>query len=131
NHEAPMLAASKNDFVNDARLYAQQHLAEIEAAAHDAGVRCDTLAVNGERPHEVIIKTAHEQDCDLIAMASHGRRGAKAAMLGSETQKALVYSHLPVLVYRYFQTAPALYPGMQGMLQPNTTCSAACASRRA
>lgn len=100
NHETPMLAASKDDFVKDARLHAQQYLAEIEAAARDAGVRCDTLAVDGERPHEVIIKTAREQDCDLIAMASHGRRGAKAAMLGSETQKVLVYSHLPVLVYR-------------------------------
>ena len=53
-----------------------------------------------EHPYEVIIATARDQGCDLIAMASHGRRGVKGLLLGSETQKVLTHSAIPVLVYR-------------------------------
>jgi len=51
-------------------------------------------------PYEVIIDEANTRGCDLILMASHGRTGVKALVLGSETQKVLTYSKIPVLVYR-------------------------------
>jgi nucleotide-binding universal stress UspA family protein len=51
-------------------------------------------------PYESILQTAKERKCDLIVMASHGRHGVKGLLLGSETQKVLVHSDIPVLVYR-------------------------------
>ena len=68
--------------------------------AKAAGVVCDTLHVEHEHPYEAIIDTAAAKGCDLIAMASHGRRGVAAIVLGSETAKVLTHSSLPVLVYR-------------------------------
>jgi nucleotide-binding universal stress UspA family protein len=61
---------------------------------------CDTVAVEHDYPYEAILNTARKQKCDLIAMASHGRRGLSAVVLGSETQKVLTHSTIPVLVYR-------------------------------
>lgn len=60
---------------------------------------CVTLMLRSGQPYEAIIRTARERQCDLIVMASHGRHGL-AGMLGSETQKVLVHSSIPVLVYR-------------------------------
>ncbi len=70
------------------------------AVVHGAGVTCDTLAVEHDHPWEAIIRTARERGCDLIVMASHGRRGLEALLVGSETQKVLTHSGIPVLVYR-------------------------------
>ena len=69
-------------------------------AAEAAGVRCDGLHVFATQPYLSIINTAVAQDCDLICMASHGRRGVSALVLGSETVKVLTHSNIPVLVYR-------------------------------
>jgi len=79
---------------------AEEFLAEISAAAKAAGVSCETLFKMGDYPYEVIIKAAQEKNCDLIAMASHGRKGIRGMLLGSETQKVLTHSQIPVLVYR-------------------------------
>jgi nucleotide-binding universal stress UspA family protein len=51
-------------------------------------------------PYEIIVETAEQKQCDLIFMASHGRRGITSLLLGSETQKVLTHSKIPVLVYR-------------------------------
>ena len=74
------------------------HLAKIRAAA--CGVECDVVQVEHEHPYRAIIDTAHSRGCDLIVMASHGRRGLSALVLGSETVKVLTHSTIPVLVYR-------------------------------
>jgi nucleotide-binding universal stress UspA family protein len=58
------------------------------------------MQVEHAQPHEAIIEAAVTRGCDLIAMASHGRRGISALVLGSETMKVLTHSKLPVLVYR-------------------------------
>jgi nucleotide-binding universal stress UspA family protein len=63
-------------------------------------VRCDTIHVEHEHPFEAIIETAKTKGCDLIVMASHGRHGIAAIVLGSETLKVLTHSTIPVLVYR-------------------------------
>ena len=69
-------------------------------AAKAAGVACDTLQVEDDRPYKAIIDTAGSKGCDLIVMASHGRHGISALLLGSETTKVLTHCKIPVLVHR-------------------------------
>jgi len=75
-------------------------LAPVEQSCAKAGVACKTLHVVDDTPHEAIIATAEKQKCDLIVMASHGRRGLTGLLLGSETTKVLTHSKIPVLVLR-------------------------------
>jgi nucleotide-binding universal stress UspA family protein len=63
-------------------------------------VACDTVQMEHEHPYQAIIDTARSKGCDLIMMASHGRRGIAAVVLGSETVKVLTHSKIPVLVHR-------------------------------
>lgn len=79
---------------------AQGVLGHCTQLAQAAGVACDTLALLSEAPYEAIIEAAARVDADLIFMASHGYRGVKAMILGSETQKVLTHSTIPVLVHR-------------------------------
>ena len=71
---------------------------EILAEARNPGVECEALSVFAHTPWEAIVDTAAARRCDLIVMASHGRRGLAATLLGSETQKVLTHSPVPVLV---------------------------------
>jgi nucleotide-binding universal stress UspA family protein len=77
-----------------------ERLGRITDAASQAGVPVETVAVKSFSPYEAIIDTAKGHHCDLIIMASHGRRGLNAVLLGSETQKVLTHSAIPVMVYR-------------------------------
>ncbi len=79
---------------------AARYLGAIERAARTAGVRCACVKVTSDYPADTILQTAKRRRCDLIFMASHGRRGLSAIILGSETQKVLTHSNIPVLVYR-------------------------------
>ena len=79
---------------------AQRALSVVTEAAHAAGVPCTTVHRVGHNPYEAIIAVAGEAGCDLIFMASHGRRGVAALLLGSETNKVLTHSKIPVLVTR-------------------------------
>jgi nucleotide-binding universal stress UspA family protein len=75
----------------------------LEAAANTAkaaGLACDTVHVEHAHPYQAIIDTAGSKGCDLIVMASHGRSGVSAIVLGSETVKVLTHSKIPVLVHR-------------------------------
>jgi nucleotide-binding universal stress UspA family protein len=77
--------------------------ATLEAACAKAaasGVACESIVATSSSPHEAIINQAEASGCDLILMASHGRKGVQAIVLGSETTKVLVHSKLPVLVVR-------------------------------
>lgn len=65
-----------------------------------AGVPCDTLTLTNNVVYEAIIEAATRSGCDLIFMASHGRRGLSALLLGSETTKVLTHTKIPVLVCR-------------------------------
>ncbi|HEX8963823.1 MAG TPA: universal stress protein [Rhodocyclaceae bacterium] len=75
-------------------------LAACTAIAAEAGVGCDSISQTSDIPYEAIIDAANDAGCDLIFMASHGRRGISGLLLGSETQKVLTHSKVPVLVYR-------------------------------
>jgi nucleotide-binding universal stress UspA family protein len=83
-----------------ANTLAKEVLAPAARIAREAGVHCETLAVNADQPWEGVLHAAHRRGCDLIVMASHGRRGLAKALLGSETQKVLTHSRIPVLVVR-------------------------------
>lgn len=80
--------------------HARQCIAPVEELARKAQVTFDTVLMQAGEPCAAIISTAHDKGCDLIAMASHGRKGIKAVLLGSQTQKVLTHSALPVLVFR-------------------------------
>ncbi|MGZ8287613.1 MAG: universal stress protein [Telluria sp.] len=79
---------------------ARERVEKIARAAENIGVDCTTVVTLSFRPHEEIIATAQKYHCDVIFMASHGRRGLSRLLAGSETQKVLAYSPLPVLVLR-------------------------------
>jgi nucleotide-binding universal stress UspA family protein len=74
-----------------------QHVVELSQAA---GLVCHAHTVEALHPWEAIIDHAKRMECDLLVMASHGRRGVSALLLGSETQKVLTHSKVPVLVVR-------------------------------
>lgn len=79
---------------------ADEKLSVIQALATEAGVAVETLRASSDHPWQAIVDTAKDKHCDLIVMASHGRRGVSALVLGSETQKVLTHSPVPVLVVR-------------------------------
>lgn len=79
---------------------AAEKLADVEQAAKAAGVACETIKETNDHAWQGIIQAAKANGCDLIVMASHGRRGVSGVVLGSETQKVLTHSTVPVLVVR-------------------------------
>jgi nucleotide-binding universal stress UspA family protein len=79
---------------------AKKILDAVRKSAADAGIKSDAVAVTSDLPYEAIIKQAEKSRCDLIVMASHGRRGLQGVLLGSETIKVLTHSTIPVLVIR-------------------------------
>ncbi len=87
-------------FAKSASAEAEAILSKARGAAEADGVACDSDTAVNQVPYEAIIDAADRHGCDLIFMASHGRRGIAGLLLGSETQKVLTHSKTPVLVYR-------------------------------
>jgi len=87
-------------FAQSAQQEALRILSRAKAEAEAAGVSASTDTQINETPYAAIISAADRLGCDLIFMASHGRRGIVGLLLGSETQKVLTHSKTPVLVYR-------------------------------
>ncbi len=79
---------------------AQVQLAAVDKAAKTKGVTTKVVTVKSDVVSDAIIAAAKKQKADLIVMASHGRKGIKRLLLGSETQQVLTHSHIPVLVLR-------------------------------
>ncbi len=77
-----------------------ERLAAAKSVAEQEGRDCETVDVENDQIYQGILDIAAERKCDLIVMASHGRRGISAVVLGSETVKVLTHSKVPVLVYR-------------------------------
>ncbi|HSE05993.1 MAG TPA: universal stress protein [Methylomirabilota bacterium] len=91
---------SPQEYARDAAARAEKYLAVARVEAGIAGVPCETVHATHDRVFEAIIETATKQGCDLIFMASHGRKGISALVLGSETYKVLTHSKIPALVCR-------------------------------
>ena len=89
---------SPQQYAARSRAVAQKHLAAVAKAAAAAGVRCELVQASGDYAFEEILGTARRKRCDLIYMASHGRRGIARLLLGSETSKVLAHSKIPVIV---------------------------------
>ena len=87
-------------FEKEARARGERLTGDIAKLAQDAGVHAETLCLANDHPWEGIIEAANQKQCDLIFMASHGRKGLSALLLGSETTKVLTHTRIAVLVYR-------------------------------
>ena len=88
------------EFFDAQERIAVKHIDQVKAACAAAGVECLAATVEAGHPWEAIIDFGKDQGAELIVMASHGRRGVAALLLGSETQKVLTHSTVPVLVVR-------------------------------
>ena len=95
-----MIAFPAAEYQKGAEDHADAALQHAETAAKEKGVHCDKERMTSEKPWQAIIDTAHSKGCDLIVMGSHGRSGITQLVLGSQTQKVLSHSTLPVLVTR-------------------------------
>jgi len=91
--DTPAIAAAAKEEVD-------RYLHLLAHQANGSHIPFGAIGRPGAHPYDVIIRAAQELGCDLIVMASHGRRGVQALLLGSQTQKVLIYSKIPVLVLR-------------------------------
>jgi nucleotide-binding universal stress UspA family protein len=119
--QAPVVVAtvteawSSFDLAREARQGNQNPIAQFEEMANSAanrvlekasqvakshGVSCELVHVRDRHPAEGIVAVATEKDCDLIVMASHGRRGISRMLLGSQANEVLTHSKVPVLIVR-------------------------------
>jgi nucleotide-binding universal stress UspA family protein len=98
--EAAQLESTRAGYERHANAQGREILARAEAKARAAEVPATAVLVNDDHPYSAIIRTADNAGCDLIAMASHGRRGVAAIVLGSQTTRVLTHSSIPVLVFR-------------------------------
>jgi len=103
----PFSPLSEVAFTDERRVYeekarevAEQHVQKVQAAANAMNVPCETVVTQSFSPFEEIINAANMHGCDVIFMASHGRKGLSKLFIGSETQKVLANSTIPVMVFR-------------------------------
>lgn len=95
-----LVTSTAAEYEQDCRARAEQTLGLARAEAAAAGVACETLHLIRDHPYQAIVDTAETRGCDLICMASHGRKGIAGLVLGSETYKVLTHGKIPVLVCR-------------------------------
>ncbi|HZQ61216.1 MAG TPA: universal stress protein [Casimicrobiaceae bacterium] len=91
---------TRKEYAHNAEVEAKKILDGVRAKAEAAAVGCKSTYAIASAPWEAILAAAKKYKCDGIVMASHGRRGVSALLLGSETQKVLTHSKLPVIVVR-------------------------------
>ncbi|MYM76262.1 universal stress protein [Duganella sp. FT134W] len=97
---AEVLADTPDSYAAHSLARARTRLETVAAEARAQQVVYETVTLEHAEPYQAIIDTARQRQCDLVAMASHGRSGLQAVLLGSVTQKVLAHCHLPVLVWR-------------------------------
>jgi nucleotide-binding universal stress UspA family protein len=97
---APSATTFKKRFEEESTKRSKTLLEDVKTDAQAAGVECNCVSVISNVPYDAIIKHAKKAKCDLIMMASHGRKGLSSILLGSETAKVLTHSSIPVLVVR-------------------------------
>jgi nucleotide-binding universal stress UspA family protein len=91
---------AKEEYEKTSQTQAQNYLSVISNAAKQEGIICDGVSETNAHPYAAIVEAAEKRGCDLIMMASHGRRGVQGVLIGSETTKVLTHSKVPVLVLR-------------------------------
>lgn len=98
--DSKRITSSSDTYKADCEKRASADLAPGEKYAQSSGVKADSLHVFSDHPFQAIIDQATKGQCDLVVMASHGRKGVAGVLLGSETTKVLTHSKVPVLVCR-------------------------------
>ena len=93
-----LISSAFAEYAERAKVHAAKILDGVAAEAKAADVACETVQMTHDHPYEAIVATAKEKGCDLIVMASHGRAGIAAVVLGSVTTKVLTHTKIPVLV---------------------------------
>ncbi len=88
-----------NEFEDKSLSLAQQHVAKVKELAQQRRISCETIVVQSFAPASEIVKAAQQRACDVIFMASRGRSGVRGLLMGSETQKVLAQSSVPVMVF--------------------------------
>lgn len=91
---------SPQEYAKRVKATTRRLLRPLKTAASTAGVKCETLCAISDFPYDEIVRAAQSRKCDLIYMASHGRRGLSRLILGSETSNVLSHCKVPVLVER-------------------------------
>ncbi len=99
-YEGVVVALPTEEIRQEIAKNVEQYFATVRAKAAKAAVETETVQIENDVPWQTIIDTAKSKGAGLIVMASHGRRGISAVLLGSETQKVLTHSTVPVLVCR-------------------------------
>lgn len=99
-YEGIMVALPVDEITQEIAKSVEKYFVTLRGKATALGVEAETVQVENDFPWQVIIDTARDKGAGLIVMASHGRRGLSAVLLGSETQKVLTHSTIPVLVCR-------------------------------
>jgi len=99
-YEGIMVALPVDEITQEIAKSVEKYFVTLRAKATALGIDAETVQVENDFPWQVIIDTARDKSAGLIVMASHGRRGLSAVLLGSETQKVLTHSTIPVLVCR-------------------------------
>ena len=98
--DVEMVSDTREVYERDIKLRTAANLAKIEDLARSVGVLCECISGQDDHPWRAIVAAAESKGCDLIAMASHGRRGISGLLLGSQTVHVLTHSKIPVLVFR-------------------------------
>lgn len=98
--DSDQIRSTRAEYEKFVRMEGARALTDAELKAKQLGVSCRSVQIESDQPFQAIINTGEKNNCDLIMMASHGRRGIGALLLGSVTQKVLTHSKIPVLVYR-------------------------------
>lgn len=100
SHFLPVGLISPREHARLIERAANECLSVVESVAGSARVPCDLVHETSDFPADAIIETARKRGCDCIFMSSHGRRGRRGALLGSETQKVAAAAHVPVVIYK-------------------------------
>ena len=98
--EGAVLCETPEDYERWLKEVSEQRLEAVKAAARQAGVACETVFLEHDEPYQGVIDVARDKGCDLIVMASHGRRGLSRLLIGSQANQVVVHSDVPVLVVR-------------------------------
>ena len=98
--DAVMVTDTEEIYTAQCTSQAEKYLGVIKTAAESSGVSFEGIHVFNDHAYAAIIETANNKGCDVICMASHGRRGITALVLGSETMKVITHSKIPVVVWR-------------------------------
>lgn len=99
-YRTDMLEETRSEYEKDSRVHAQKYLDFVARAAASAGVQCEAVREQSDDVAQSLVEAAGRHKCDVIVMASHGRRGAARLLLGSVAHQVLVHATVPVLICR-------------------------------